>query len=65
MPRWPARVARRIPTTTAEWLYVFRPLVVGVRRYVKIVLRRDCVVVSFHDDEGPQEGHEDREEDDR
>ena len=36
----------------AEWLYVFRPEVAGVILYVKLVVRSECVVVSFHEDEG-------------
>jgi hypothetical protein len=44
---------------TGEWMYVFKPLVGGQVIYVKIVLRRDCVVVSFHEDEGA--GHEEDE----
>jgi hypothetical protein len=45
--------------TTGEWMYLFRPHV-GMRTiYVKLVLREDCVVVSFHEDEGG--GHEEDE----
>jgi hypothetical protein len=45
--------------TTGEWMYLFRPDV-GMRTiYVKLVLREDCVVVSFHEDEGG--GHEEDE----
>lgn len=36
---------------TGEWLHVFRPVVAGVRLYIKVVLRHHCVVVSFHEDE--------------
>ncbi len=36
---------------TGEWMYVFKPAVEGLIVYVKIVLREDCVVVSFHEDE--------------
>ena len=42
--------------TTGEWLYVFKPDVGGQIIYLKLVLREDCVVVSFHEDEGG--GHE-------
>ena|ERR671934_2136208 len=41
---------------TGEWAYVFKPLLAGTVLYVKLILRNDCVVVSFHEDEG--EGHE-------
>ncbi|MBZ0271016.1 type II toxin-antitoxin system MqsR family toxin [bacterium] len=33
-----------------EWLYVFVTDVAGIRAYIKIVLRENCVVVSFHED---------------
>ncbi len=36
---------------TGEWMYVFKPAVEGRIIYVKIVLREDCVIVSFHEDE--------------
>ena len=38
--------------TTGEWMYVFKPDVGGQIIYVKVVLREDCLVVSFHEDEG-------------
>ena len=34
---------------TGEWLYVFSPRVAGEALYVKLLLRADCVVVSFHE----------------
>lgn len=37
---------------TGEWMYVFKPSVAGTLVYLKLILRADCVVVSFHDDEG-------------
>lgn len=37
--------------TTGEWMYVFKSDVGGQVLYVKLVLRKDCVVVSFHEDE--------------
>jgi hypothetical protein len=46
-------------TTTREWMYVFKPDVGGQILYVKLVLRENCVVVSFHEDEGG--GHEEDE----
>jgi hypothetical protein len=33
-------------------MYVFKPSVAGVLVYLKLVLRAECVVVSFHEDEG-------------
>lgn len=42
---------------TGEWLYLFKPDVAGVVVYVKVILRSDCVVISFHEDEaGDHEG---------
>jgi hypothetical protein len=41
---------------TDEWLYVFMHRVASEAIYVKLVLRSDCVIVSFHeqvDDEDP------------
>ena len=43
---------------TDEWAYVFKPMLAGTVLYVKLILRNDCVVISFHEDEG-----EDHEED--
>lgn len=37
---------------TREWMYLFKPDVGGQIIYVKLVLRDDCVVVPFHEDEG-------------
>lgn len=44
---------------TGEWMYVFKPSVGGTTLYVKIVLRDDCIAVSFHEDEGG--GHDEEE----
>lgn len=33
-----------------EWLYVFKPQLSGARIYLKVVLRAECIVVSFHED---------------
>lgn len=40
---------------TGEWLYVLKPRVMGIDLYVKVLLRRDCLVISFHEDEGSDE----------
>jgi hypothetical protein len=37
---------------TGERMYVFKPLVAGTVIYLKLVLRAECLVVSFHEDEG-------------
>jgi hypothetical protein len=34
---------------TGEWLYVFLPRAAGETLYVKLLLRADCLVVSFHE----------------
>ena len=36
---------------TGEWMYIFKPLLVGVVLYIKLIVRNDCIVVSFHEDE--------------
>ncbi len=41
---------------SSEWLYVFKPRVAETVLYVKVVLRGDCVVVSFHEDESDEDG---------
>ncbi len=43
-------------SASSEWLYVFKPTVAETVLYVKVVLRGDCVVVSFHKDESNEEG---------
>jgi len=46
----------RLPSRFVDtWLYVFRPRLAGVEIYVKIALRDDCVVISSHEDQGPEE----------
>src|SRR6266496_3387881 len=37
---------------TGEWMYIFKPRVAMSIVYVKVILRSDCVIVSFHGDEG-------------
>jgi hypothetical protein len=43
-------------SASSEWLYVFKPTAAETVLYVKVVLRGDCVVVSFHKDESNEEG---------
>ena len=43
---------------TGKWMYVFKLSVAGTLVYLKLVVRTECVVVSFHEDadeadEGP------------
>jgi len=45
-------VARFRSSRTGAWMYVFRPHVAGTIVYLKLILRQECVVVSFHEDEG-------------
>jgi hypothetical protein len=33
-------------------MYVFKPSVASTTVYVKLILRAECLVVSFHEDEG-------------
>jgi hypothetical protein len=49
-------IGRLISDRTGEWLYVFKPRVFGMTVYVKLVLRNQCVIVSFHED--LPDGHE-------
>jgi hypothetical protein len=49
---------RKRSATTGEWMYVFKPDVAGSVLYVKVILRSNCVLISFHEDEdGPHEGN--------
>lgn len=40
---------------TGEWMYLFKPTLGGALVYVKLILRSNCVVVSFHEDEDGKE----------
>jgi len=42
---------RKRSATTGEWMYVFKPEVAGSVLYVKVILRINCVLISFHEDE--------------
>lgn len=46
-------VERLVSKKTGEWMYVFKPPVGGVAVYVKLILRSDGVVISFHEEERP------------
>ncbi|HEX9632025.1 MAG TPA: type II toxin-antitoxin system MqsR family toxin [Gemmatimonadales bacterium] len=41
---------RLASTATAEWMYVFKPRIAEATLYLKLVVRTDCVVVSFHEE---------------
>ena len=43
--------------STGEWMYLFKPTLARTILYVKVLLRNECLVISFHEDEG--DGHED------
>jgi len=45
---------------TGEWMYLFKPELAGTVCYVKVILRNDCVVISFHEDQG--DDHEEEED---
>ena len=38
-----------------EWMYVFKPVVAGMVVYVKLIVRTNCVLISFHRDEAEDE----------
>jgi hypothetical protein len=38
--------------STGEWMYVFKPWLAGTTVYLKLTLRAEWLVVSFHEDEG-------------
>ncbi|MGH6690012.1 MAG: type II toxin-antitoxin system MqsR family toxin [Gammaproteobacteria bacterium] len=48
-------VGRLASEKNGEWMYVFNPSVAGIALYVKVVLRSDCVVISFHEEEDSDE----------
>jgi len=50
--RAPDSVGRIKSTITGEWMYVFKPTVVETRIYLKLILRGDCIIISFHEEDG-------------
>lgn len=42
-------------TITGEWMYVFKPTITSRRLYLKLILRGDCIIISFHE-EGNEDG---------
>lgn len=44
-------VGRHTSETTGEWMYVFKPTRGGLLLYVKVILRSDCILISFHEDD--------------
>ncbi len=43
---------------TGEWMYLFKPQLANTVCYVKVILRSDCMVISFHEDGGDAHGEE-------
>ena len=43
---------------TGEWMYILKPEVGGVLVYLKVILRADCIVISFHEEQ--DQSHEDK-----
>jgi hypothetical protein len=41
--------SRLASDATGEWLYVFHPRFAGTLLYVKVILRAECIVISFHE----------------
>jgi hypothetical protein len=46
---------RLVSAVTGERMYVFKPRVGETAVYIKLILRDDCIVVSFHEDENGNE----------
>ena len=51
-PRVADLVGRVDSERAPEWLYVCKPEVSGTVLCVKLIVRSECVVISFHEDEG-------------
>lgn len=49
--RGPDLVRRVLSRDRQEWLYVFKPEVLELTLYLKVAIRTNCVVISFHEDE--------------
>lgn len=47
-------VERIASTITGEWMYVFKPRLGEIVAYVKVIVRSDCIVMSFHEDQSDQ-----------
>src|SRR2546426_830185 len=41
---------------TGEWMYVFKPAATETRLYLKVILRDNCIIISFHE-EGEEDGN--------
>ena len=40
---------RLISAHTGEWMYIFTPHIAKMHVYLKLILRADCVMISFHE----------------
>lgn len=43
-------IGRTASTVTEAWLYLFKVRLAGTLLYIKVIVRAQCVVVSFHED---------------
>lgn len=41
---------RKTSSITGEYLYIFSSKMAGMEVYLKVILRNNCVVISFHED---------------
>ena len=49
---------KKLARTTGEWLYIFKPHLGDELLYVKLILRAECIIVSFHEDDGGRDEEE-------
>lgn len=47
----PLHAERTASKKTGEWMYMFKPRIGEVIVYVKVIVRTNCVVISFHEDQ--------------
>ena len=46
---------RKASGVTGEWLYIFKPYAGEELIYIKLILRNECVLISFHPDDQDDE----------
>jgi hypothetical protein len=49
-------IGRTASLVTGEWLYLFKITLACTLLYIKVIIRDQCVVVSFHEDRESDEG---------
>ncbi len=55
----PKEFRTRLASRSAgEWMYVFKPRLAGMVVSLKVILRANCIVISFHEEAG-ESGEED------